>query len=163
MPPNIDLLTVPPQSQSCSAVPEYPNINLNTQVTRPNKKICVFPVTCFLKLGLGRLDSFLFFEIILDLPEVLFIKTELVYLHFPACHVVSRLVAPSFLLDNSLIFADVLSAALQRERYKNTFTKVSFNISCNKNRLETENIFLREESSGKKPKMTIKKLGRSVT
>ena len=38
----------------------------------------------------------------------------------------SRLVAPSFSLANSLISADVLSAA--RERYTNTFSKVSFNI-----------------------------------
>ena len=75
---------------------------------------------------------------------MLFIKTELVYLHFPVCQAVSRLVAPSFSLVRSLISADVLSAA--RERYKNTFNKVSFNISCNKNRLETENIFLRKES-----------------
>ena len=48
------------------------------------------------------------------------------------------------LLANSSISADVLPAA--RKRYKNTFSKVSFNISCNKNRLEAENIFLREES-----------------
>ena len=37
-----------------------------------------------------------------------------------------------------------------RERYKNTFTKVIFNIGCNRNRLETENTFLREESVVKK-------------
>ena len=57
---------------------------------------------------------------------------------------VSWLIVASFSLANSLILADVLSAA--RKCYKNTFSKVSFNISCNKNRLETENIFLREES-----------------
>ena len=68
----------------------------------------------------------------------------------------SRLVAPSFSLGNSLISADVLSAA--RERYTNTFSKVSFDISCNKNRLETENIFPREESIVKKLKTTIKKI-----
>ena len=56
---------------------------------------------------------------------------------------VSRLVAPSFSLANSLISADMLSAV--HERCKNTFSKVSFNISCNKNRLETEKIFLRED------------------
>ena len=44
----------------------------------------------------------------------------------------------------------MLSAA--RERYKNTFSKVSFNISCNKNRIETENIFLQEESIVKNEK-----------
>ena len=49
------------------------------------------------------------------------------------------LVAPSFSLANSLISADMLSAA--HEQYTNTFSKVSFSISCNKNRLETENIF----------------------
>ena len=50
---------------------------------RPNKKnICVSGYM-FLKIRVGRSDYFLiFFEIILDLPEVLFIKTELVYLHF---------------------------------------------------------------------------------
>ena len=51
------------------------------------------------------------------LPEALFIKKEVVYLHFSIRHVVSRLVAPSFSLANSLISVDVLSAA--RERYKN--------------------------------------------
>ena len=60
----------------------------------------------------------------------------------------SRLVAPSLSLANSLIAADMLSAAC--ERYKNTYIKVSFNISCNKNRLDTENVFLREESIAKK-------------
>ena len=73
------------------------------------------------------------------MPEVLFIKTELVYLHFSVCHVVSRLIAPSFSLANSLISADV---CLQRAKVtKNTFSKVNINISCNKDRLETENIF----------------------
>ena len=99
---------------------------------RPNKKICVFPVTCFLKLGWVGKISFLFFE-------VLFIITELVYLRFSVCHVVSRLVAPSFSLVNSLISADLLSA--EREGYKSTVSKVSFNKKCNKNRLESENIF----------------------
>ena len=47
-------------------------------------------------------------------------------------------------MASSLISADVLSTAC--ERYKTTFCKVSFNISCNKNRFESENIFLREES-----------------
>ena len=63
---------------------------------------------------------------------------------------VSRLFVPSLSLANSLILADMLSAA--RERYKNTFSKVSFNISCNKNRIETENIFLQEESIVKNEK-----------
>ena len=73
------------------------------------------------------------------MPEVLFIKTELVYLHYSVCHMVSWLVDSSLSLPNSLITADVLSAA--DEGYKNTFSKVSFSISCNKNMLETENIF----------------------
>ena len=38
----------------------------------------------------------------------------------------SRLVAPSFSLANSLISADVLSAAC--ERYTNTVSEASFNI-----------------------------------
>ena len=62
----------------------------------------------------------------------------------------SQLVSPSFSFANSLILADVLSAAC--ERYTNTFSKVSFIISCDKNRLETENIFLQEESIVKKNK-----------
>ena len=53
-----------------------------------------------------------------------FIKTKLVYLHFSVCHVVSRLVAPSFSFANSLNSADVLSAVC--ERHKNTFSKVRF-------------------------------------
>ena len=96
------------------------------------------------KIRVGRSDYFFYILKYFYLLEVLFIKTELVYLHFSVCHVVSRFVAPSVLSANSLISADVLSAA--RERCKNTFSKVSFNISCNKNRLETENIFLRELS-----------------
>ena len=58
---------------------------------------------------------------------------------------VSWVVAPSFSFANSLILVDVLSAA--RKHYKNIFSKVSFNLSCNKTRLETENIFLREKLS----------------
>ena len=85
------------------------------------------------------------------MPEALFfIKTKLVYLHFLVCHVMSRLVSPSFSFANSLILAVVLSVAC--ESYTNTFSKVSFIISCDKNRLETENIFLQEESIVKKNK-----------
>ena len=62
-----------------------------------------------------------------------------------------RFVAPSFSLANSLISADVFSAA--RERYTNAFnSKVSLNLSSYKNRLETENIFLQEESIVKNQK-----------
>ena len=82
------------------------------------------------------------------MPEVLFMKAELVYLHFSVCHVVSRLVPPFFSLANSLM----LSASL--ERYKNTFSKVN----CNKNILETENSFLREESIVQKKKNDNKKI-----
>ena len=61
-------------------------------------------------------------------------------------------------MANSLISADVLSTAF--ERYKNTFSKVIINKSCNKNKLETENIFLREfRINCKKQKTTIKKVG----
>ena len=81
---------------------------------------------------------------------MLFVKTELQNLHFSVCHVVSRLVIPSFSMADSLISADVLSTA--RERYKNTFSKVIFQICCNKNRLEAGNIFLREESIAKSQK-----------
>ena len=71
----------------------------------------------------------------------------------------SRLVSPSFSFANSLILADVLSAACKH--YTNTFSKVSFIISCDKNRLETENIFLQEESIvKKKQKWQLKNQGR---
>ena len=70
----------------------------------------------------------------------------------------SWLVAASFSVANSLISADVLSAA--RKCYKNTFSKVSFNVSCNKNRLETENIFLQEESVVKNQKVGDLNLGK---
>ena len=69
----------------------------------------------------------------------------------------SAVVATSFALANSLISADVLSVV-----YKNTLSKVIFDIICDKNSFETENISLREESVAKKPKTTIKKSG-SVT
>ena len=71
---------------------------------------------------------------------------------------VSRLVAPSISMANSLILADMLSTA--REHYKNTFSKIVFNISYSKNSLETEVIFLREESMVKNKNMTIKNQGR---
>ena len=61
---------------------------------------------------------------------------------------VSRLVGPSISMANSLILADMLTTA--RERYKNTFSKIIFNVSYSKNSLETENIFLHEESMAKK-------------
>ena len=47
-----------------------------------------------------------------------------------------------------------------REHYKNTFSKIIFNISYSKNSLETEVIFLREESMVKNKNMTIKNQGR---
>ena len=51
-------------------------------VKAKQKNMCVSGYM-LLKIRVGRSDYFfLFFEIILDLPEVLFIKTELVYLHF---------------------------------------------------------------------------------
>ena len=74
---------------------------------------------------------------------------------------VSRLVVPSFSMANSLISADVLICPLHAcERYKNTFSKVIFTTSCNKNRLETENIFLREESIVKNQKRLQNNQGR---
>ena len=57
---------------------------------------------------------------------------------------VSRLVTPSFSMADSLISTDVLSTA--GECYKNTFSKIISDTSGNKNRLEADNIFLREES-----------------
>ena len=90
----------------------------------------MFPVTCFLQLGFY-------------LPEVRFYKNRTAISTFSVCRVVSRPIAPSFSMANSLISSDMLSTA--RERYKKTFTKVIFNIGCSKNRVETENTFLREE------------------
>ena len=63
----------------------------------------------------------------------------MLYLHFSVCHVVSRLVAPSFSMANSLISTEALFAA--RERYKNTFSKVIFNINCNKIDLKVKTFF----------------------
>ena len=97
-----------------------------------------------LTIRVGRSENFFIFCNNFVCLKYVFIKTELFYLHFSVCHVVSRPIAPSFSMANSLISSDMLSTA--RERYKNTFTKVIFNIGCNRNRLETENTFLREES-----------------
>ena len=69
---------------------------------------------------------------------------------FSVCCMVSQPIAPSFSMANSLILSDMLSTA--REHYKNTFTKVIFNMGCNKNGLETENTFLRKESVVKNQK-----------
>ena len=83
--------------------------------------------------------------------QLILVTNTCFFLHFYNIKmVVSRLVVPSFSMANSLISADVLSTA--RERYKTTFSKVIFKISCNKNRFETENIFLREESIVKNQK-----------
>ena len=71
---------------------------------------------------------------------------------------VSRLVTPSFSLPNNLISAEAFSAV--REGYKNTFSKVSFNISCNKNRIEIENIFVQKKAIVKNQKGTVKSQGR---
>ena len=69
--------------------------------------------------------------------------------------------ASSFSLANSLISADVLSAAsrrlLPKANYFQAFSKVSFIINSNKNRLETENLCLRE---GKNQKRQQKNQGR---
>ena len=46
-------------------------------------------------------------------------KTELLYLHFSVCHVVSWLVVPPFSVANSLISADVLATA----HYNDTKTR----------------------------------------
>ena len=90
-----------------------------------------------LTIRVGRSDYFFIFCNNFVCLKYVFIKTELLYLHFSVCHVVSRPIAPSFSMANSLISSD-------------TFTKVIFNIGCNRNRLETENTFLREESVVKK-------------
>ena len=58
----------------------------------------------------------------------------------------SWLVSCLFSLANSLILANVLSA--MHDCYTNSFSRVS----CNKNRLETENIYLQEESIVKNQK-----------
>ena len=69
-----------------------------------------------LKIRVGRIVIIIFFKQFY-FPEVLFIKAELESQQFSVCHVVSRLVAPSFSLANSLISTDTLPAV--RERYKN--------------------------------------------
>ena len=92
-----------------------------------------------LTIRAGRSNYFFIFCNNFVCLKYVFIKTELQYidLHFSVCHMVSQPIAPSFSMANSLISSDMLSTA--RERYKNTSTKVIFNIGCNRNRLETEN------------------------
>ena len=103
-----------------------------------------------LTIRVGRSDYFFCFCNNFVCLKYVFIKTELLYLRFLVCHVLTRPIAPSFSIANSLISSDILSTA--RGRYKNTFTKVIFNIGCNRNRLETENTFLREQSVVKNQK-----------
>ena len=74
--------------------------------------------------------------------------------------------ASSFSLANSLISADVLSAAsgrlLLKANYFQAFSKVSFNINSNKNTPETENLCLREgknKSDNKKIRVSDLNLG----
>ena len=109
-----------------------------------------------LKIRVGRSDYYFFFWNNFRFAWSTFYKNRTGISTFSVCHVVSWLVAASFSLANSLISADVLSAA--RKRYKNTFSKVSFNINCNKNRLENWKHFSSRRISCKKPKPTIKKL-----
>ena len=105
-----------------------------------------------LTIRVGRSDFFfLIFHNNFICLKYVFIKTESSAIPtFSVCRVVSQPIAPSFSMANSLISSDMLLTA--RERYKNTFTKVIFNIGCNKNRLQTENTFLREESVVKNQK-----------
>ena len=65
----------------------------------------------------------------------------------------SAVVATSFALANSLISADVLSVV-----YKNTLSKVIFDIICDKNSFETENISFARRISCKKTKNDNKKI-----
>ena len=108
-----------------------------------------------LTIRVGRSDYFFIFCSNFFCLKYVFIRTELLYPYFSVCHMVTRPIAPPFSIANSLISSDMLSTA--RKRYKNTFTRVIFNIGCNRNRLETENTFLREESVLKNQKTTIKK------
>ena len=103
-----------------------------------------------LTIRIGRSDYFFYFFHQFYLPEVRFYKNRTAISTFSVCRLVSRPTAPSFSMANSLISSDMLSAA--RERYKNTFNKVIFNTGCNKNGLESENTFLREESVVKNQK-----------
>ena len=83
-------------------------------------KKCVFPITCFLKLGqVGRI-IFLFFEIILFACST-FYKNRTGISTFSSLSRGVTLVAPSFLLDNSLILADVLSADCSARTFQKHF------------------------------------------
>ena len=117
------------------------------------KNMCVSGYM-LLTIRVGRSDYFfIFFNNFVCLKYV-FIKTELLYIYIyflsvTWCHG-PLLLYFQWLTYNSLISSDRLSTA--RERYKNTFTKVIINIGCNRNRLETEKTFLREESVVKNQK-----------
>ena len=122
----------------CNKFYELQNF-ISQEFKAKQKKIYVFPVTCFLQLGyVGRIIFYFLQKFCL--PEVRFYKNR------TAVSTFFSPIAPSFSMANSLISSDMLSTV--RERYKNTLTKVTciFNIGCNRNRLETENTFLREES-----------------
>ena len=106
-----------------------------------------------LTIRVSRSDYFFIFFSNFFCLKYVFIRTELLYLHFSVCHMVTRPIAPPFSIANSLISSDMLSTS--PERYKNAFTRVIFNIGCNRNRLETENTFLREESVLKNQKTTL--------
>ena len=51
---------------------------LKFQINKAKQKNMRVSGYMLLKFRIGRSDYFLFFEIILDLPEVVFIKTELI-------------------------------------------------------------------------------------
>ena len=71
------------------------------------KNICVSGYM-LLTIRVGRSDYFSIFCNNFDCLKYVFIKTELLYQHFSVCHVVSRPIAPSFLMANSLISSDML-------------------------------------------------------
>ena len=85
------------------------------------------------------------------LPEVLFIKAQLLYLNFSVCHVVLRLVAPSFSLANSLISTDVLCCSARRLQ-KTLLVKLILMQVATKIDLKLKTFFLREELIVKKQK-----------
>ena len=78
---------------------------------------------------------FLVYKIILFASSALY-KNRTVHM--------TRLIVPSFSLANSVISVCLQCANATKTNRFQAFSKISFNISCYKNRLETENIFLQE-------------------
>ena len=104
----------------------------NVCLKAKQKNMCVSGYM-FLKIRVGRSEYFLYFEIILFAWSIFYKNKTGISTFFSLSRGDKEF---------DLGWRVVCSARALLQKH---FSKVSFNVSCNKNRLETETFFLREE------------------